>query len=87
MEEKFTNIEGIEWMDETVEKIPSSNKLYRMMCFMVFRRRLTYKELYALIVKLNKKKLGEEEARKVALVRVFAAYKYNNNYFPKYVRF
>lgn len=76
-------LKNVQWMEDKIEKLPYNNGLYRLMCFCLFRRRMSYKEFYALLTKLNKKKMGDEEAKQFALVRTLAAYKYNNGYYPK----
>lgn len=78
--ESLTNLS---WMEEMVEKLPSNNFLYKIICFFTFRKKLTYKELYAMLENVNRKRLGEEESKKFALIRILATYKFNNNVFPK----
>lgn len=77
--------ENLKWMEEKIEKLPYNNchGLYRLLCFCLFKRRMSYKEFYALLVKLNRKRIGEEGAKKFALISTLATYKFNNNFYPK----
>ena len=69
------------WMDEIVPSLERGNWLYKLICFFLGKRRskMSYKEIYALIYELNKNNLGEEEAKKVAIIRVVELYKHNHN--------
>lgn len=69
------------WMDEIVPSLEHGNWLYKFICFFLGKRRskMSYKEIYALIYELNKNNLGEEEAKKVAIIRVVELYKHNHN--------
>ena len=40
---------------------------------------MTYKEIYAFIYELNKKKLGEQDAKTSAIIRVVEIYKHLHN--------
>ena len=77
---------GLSWMEEKVEKLPSNNFLYKVICFFTFKKKLTYKELYAMLCSINRARLGDEDAKKFALVRILATYKFNNNVFPNITR-
>ena len=41
-------IKDIEWMEETIHKVPSNQLLYKIICFCLGRRKkkISYKELY-----------------------------------------
>lgn len=76
-------IMNLSWMEEKVKKLPSNNFLYKIICLFTFKKKLTYKELYAMIENINRKRLGDKESKKFALIRILATYKFNNNVFPK----
>lgn len=69
------------WMDEIVPSLERGNWLYKFICFFLGKRRskMSYKEIYALIYELNKNNLGEEEAKKAAIIRVVELYKHHHN--------
>lgn len=70
------------WLDEKVEKTPQANWLYRIICFLFFRHRMTYKDLYLVLRGLNEKELGVEETDKRAFKKIIEIYKYNNGTLP-----
>ena len=73
----------MEWLNETITKLPKSNWLYRVICFFMFRK-LTYKEYYLLLVNLNTRALGEENAKKASLIKTLEVYKsLHNGELPK----
>lgn len=71
----------MEWFDERVPIIGDGNWLYNLICFVIGKRKkkMTYKELYAFIYELNKKTLGEKEAKNAAIIRVIDIYKNLHN--------
>ena len=74
------------WMDDEMESLPRYNWFYRFACFFLFRnkRKMKYKELYAILLELTRKKLGEEKAKMKAINEILYVYKYlNNNELPK----
>lgn len=68
----------MKWMDEKVPHIESGNWLYNIICFMTGKRKekMSYKEIYAFMYELNRKKLGEEDAKTSAIIRVVEIYKH-----------
>lgn len=72
-------IENLEWMNEPVERLEKSNKFYRFICFLL-RRKMTYKELYMLLSALNRKSMGDENAKIWAINHITRTYKYNQEY-------
>lgn len=69
----------MEWLDERIPHIErSGNWFYSFVCFCLGRRKekMSYKELYMLLSRLNEKALGEEESKKAALIRILDIYKY-----------
>ncbi len=73
----------MEWFDEKIEYIEGDKFLYKLVCFCLKgpKKRLSYKELYLLLYGINKRKLGEENAKKKAMERILEIYKshHNNN--------
>lgn len=68
----------MDWFEERVPNVGKHNWIYNIVCFLLFSRRkkLSYKQIYLLIYELNKKNLGEKEAKELALIRVLDIYKY-----------
>lgn len=73
---------NIAWMDEKVERLPKTNGLYKLLCLILGRKKLSYSELYLLVAHLAKEKLGEKEAKEQALNSVIELYKENNGHLP-----
>jgi hypothetical protein len=73
-----------DWMSERVERTIEGNWLYRLLCFVTFRRKqkMTYKELYLTLRTINEKKLGQEQADRLSLKKVIEIYKYNKGTLP-----
>lgn len=73
-----------DWMNERVERTIEGNWLYRLLCFVTFRRKqkMTYKELYLTLRTINEKKLGQERADRLSLKKVIEIYKYNKGTLP-----
>lgn len=70
-------------MDEKIKDVPIRKRLYKFICFCLFKRKgLTYKEMYIILSNLNKKSMGEENSKKHAMIEILAIYKYNNNKLP-----
>ena len=73
----------MEWFDEKIESINDDKYIYRFICFLMggFKHRLTYKELYLLLYGLNRRKLGEKNAKKKSMERIIEIYKshHDNN--------
>lgn len=67
----------MEWFDEKIEYIEGDKFLYNLVCFCLKgpKKRLSYKELYLLLYGLNRRKLGEENAKKKAMERIIEIYK------------
>ena len=65
----------MDWFDEKVESVKKANWIYKMMCFLTFRKRLSYKELYMILVKINEKKLGTEKAKALSMNKIVEFYK------------
>ena len=68
---------NLDWMDEKIPRIPWENWLYNIVCFLLFKRKtkLSYKEYMMLLYGLNKRKLGEDEARQFSITQALEVYK------------
>lgn len=72
---------NLEWMNEPIPNIEKGNWMYSIICFLMGRRKkkLTYREYMMLLYELNRKKLGENESNKRAIIRSLDIYKYHHN--------
>ena len=54
----------MEWLNEKVESLPNGNKLYKIICFLLGKRKkkMNYKEIYLIVQRLNEKRLGKEKS-------------------------
>lgn len=66
---------NLSWMDEKIDRMEKSGRIYRLVCFFLHRK-LSYKEFYMILVGLNRRKVGEKVAKKIAFARVIEAYRY-----------
>jgi hypothetical protein len=76
---------NVNWMDETVENLPNIQGIYKLFCFLLFKRRMTYSNLYVLTYALNKNKFKDNELKlKEKIIKDLALiYYYNNNRLPE----
>ena len=66
------------WFNDKIKAVPLRNRLYKFMCFFLFKRKgLTYKELYMIIEYLNRKTIGEN-SKKHAMQEIIEIYMFNN---------
>lgn len=75
----------LEWTNEHLKRLPRNNFLYSLFCLFTFRlrRKMTYKEMYLIIAEVNRKRLGEEKAKKLAFKRIMDFYEFNNGNRPR----
>lgn len=73
-----------EWANEPLKRLPRNNFMYFIFCLVTFRlkRKMTYKEMFLIISEVNRKRLGQEKANKLAFERIMKFYEYNNGYRP-----
>lgn len=74
------------WLDEKIPYLKDGDKLYRIVCFCLGKRKkkMSYKEMYLFLYGLNKGKLGEKPAKEKALFRILEIYKsHHDNNLPK----
>jgi hypothetical protein len=74
----------VSWMDETVENVPGKQGVYRLFCTLLFKRRMTYSNLYVIAYALNKHKFKDNELlmKETILKELALIYYYNNNKLP-----
>jgi hypothetical protein len=84
----------LEWFDEKVESVPVKKFLYKIICFLSGNRKLTYRELYVLLLEINGgNRLGDNQntIKQKCIERIVEIYYFNNNKIPndmeKYVEF
>lgn len=78
------------WFDEKIDKIKGDRFLYKLICFLIGgpKYRMSYKEMYLLLYGLNRKSLGEKEAKKKSMNRILEIYKtLHNNNLPKNINY
>lgn len=75
---------NLTWMDEPIEKFPVCQGLYKVFCFLLMKRRMTYANMYVLTYALHKKQYKDNEiALKEKIVKDLAAiYLFNNDKLP-----
>ena len=75
---------NLTWMDETIERVPKLNWLYKFCCFMLLKskKKMTYNEMFMLLYGLNRRKLGESKAKQYALAQTAIIYQFQNNKLP-----
>lgn len=73
------------WLDEPVEEFPGAQRIYRFFCFLMFKRRMTYSNIYVLTYAMYKKKYkdNEKELKEKILKDLAAIYLYNNGKLPE----
>ena len=75
----------VSWMNETINKYPGKKWIYKLMCFFLLKKKLTYSNLYVLSYALSKNKYKNDEIKlKERIIKDLAfIYYYNNNKLPK----
>lgn len=71
----------MEWFEEKIEYIEGDKFLYKFVCFCLKgpKKRLSYKELYLLLYGLNRRHLGEKNAKTRAIERIVEIYKFHHD--------
>ena len=72
-------------MNETVESLPNIQGIYKLLCTLLLKRRMTYSNLYVLTYALNKNKFKDNELNlKEKIIKDLALiYYYNNKKLPE----
>lgn len=73
----------IAWTREEINNVPSGRWLYRIVCFLMGRKRLTYREMFLVLYGMHVKRMGADKAKKSAAQRIISIYEYNNNKLPE----
>lgn len=73
---------NLDWINEEIPKLPRGNWLYKIMCFMLLKKRLTYKEYMMVMYEMNKKVLGDHRAKEKSINRAMEIYKWLNGKLP-----
>ena len=76
---------NVDWLNDEVEKIPNGGQgFYRLLCTLMFKKRLTYRNLYMFAYALNKHKFKENEVRMKQLIieELAKIYYYNTGNLP-----
>ena len=76
----------MEWFNEKIDKINDDRFIYRIVCFLLGgpKYRMTYKDLYLFLYGINRRRLGEKNAKEKSMNRILEIYKsLHNNKFPK----
>lgn len=72
---------NMDWMDETIEKVPGGQGKYRLLCLILFKRRLTYLNMYAFTYELHRHKFRNDENKlKIKILKELALIYYFNNH-------
>lgn len=72
------------WMDEVIEQVPGNQGRYRLLCLLLFKRRMTYANMYVFTYALHKNKFKDnEQVLKGKILKDLALiYYYNNKKLP-----
>lgn len=75
---------NLDWMNEYIPRMPNGNWFYNFVCFVIGRRKkkLSYKEYMMITYELNKKSLGDREAKEMSIDKALEIYKWLNEKLP-----
>lgn len=73
----------IAWTKDEIEKVSTKQWLYRVICFMLRKKRLTYQEMFLVLYGIFFKKFGEKKSKELAVERLIAIYEFNNGVLPE----
>ena len=67
----------LDWLDEKIPRLERGNWLYDLVCFLLGKRKtkLSYKEYMMILYGINRKTLGEHNAREKSIIRAIDVYK------------
>ena len=76
---------NVAWMDETIERVPGNQGRYRLMCLLLFKRRMTYANMYVFTYVFHKNKFKDNERllKEKILKDLAQIYYYNNKKLPE----
>ena len=81
---------NIDWFNDYVEKVPNNSQgFYKLLCVLMFKRRLTYRNLYMFAYALNKHKFKDNEMymKQLIIEELAGIYYYNNGKLPAGFKF
>lgn len=80
----FSDLDVV-WMDEAIERIPGNQGIYRLMCLLLFKRRMTYANMYVFTYALHKNKYKDNELvlKEKILKELAQIYYFNNKKLPE----
>ena len=72
---------NLTWLDERIPRLEKMNWLYNFACFCLGapKKKLTYKQYIILLYGINRKKIGEREAKAGAITKAIETYKWLHN--------
>lgn len=73
----------IAWVKDEVRDVPVGKWIYRVACFFIGKKYMTYEEMFLLFYGMYKNKIGPEAAQKEAVQRIIAIYEHNNGIPPE----
>lgn len=73
----------IAWTKEEINDVPSFRWIYKIACFLIGKKRMTYQEMFLLYYGMYKRKIGSDGAKKYAVENIVALYEYNNGKTPE----
>lgn len=78
MQEQFY-FNNIDWFEERIPRIEKNNGLYKFVCllFLSPRKGIKYKTMFLILYGVNKRHLGENEAKRRAMEEIINIYKFN----------
>ena len=71
------NFSNLKWLDDKIIQLPKHNWLYKVACFILCKKKLSYKEMYLILQRLNNH-LDENESKKRAIAEIINIYNFNN---------
>jgi len=75
----------VAWMDETIERVPGNQGRYRLLCLLLFKKRMTYGNMYVFTYALHKNKFKNNELvlKEKILKDLARIYYFNNKRLPE----
>lgn len=78
------------WWNEFVENVPTKKWLYKIITFLLAGRKLTYRELYIILLEINGGNKVDEKSKlvkKKCFERILEIYKFNKNKLPEEIEY
>ena len=76
---------NVNWMNETIKKVPGKQGFYKLLCAIFLKKRMTYNNLYVFSYAYHKKQFKDrEEELKIKILKdLVSIYYFNNNKLPE----